>query len=134
MNSIARWSGYRRLRPEPQKEMKMTQDLDKHDGTLLALVMNLQGTAMIQMGKMADPMSGEVTRNLEAARFTIDILEMLKDKCRTATRQEIVDMLDRSVMDLQLNYMDEMKKGDEPEADESEKKDDDQPETPEEES
>jgi uncharacterized protein DUF1844 len=97
-------------------------------------VMNLQGTAMIQMGKMADPMSGEVTRNLEAARFTIDILEMLKDKCRTATRQEIVDMLDRSVMDLQLNYMDEMKKGDEPEADESEKKDDDQPETPEEES
>ncbi len=88
----------------------MTDQVSKHDQVLLALAMNLQGGAMVHMGKMADPASGEMTRSLEGARWAIDVLEMLQAKCKENTNAEIVGMLDRMVMDLQLNYMDEVKK------------------------
>jgi hypothetical protein len=88
----------------------MPEELSKHDQVLLTLAMNLQGGAMVQLGKLADPISGEVTRNLDGARYAIDVLEMLQAKCRDNTDAEIVGMLDRLVMDLQLNYMDETKR------------------------
>ena len=88
----------------------MSDTKTKHDQVLLALALNLQGGAMVHMGKMSDPISGETTRNLDGARWAIDVLEMLQAKCKDNTDAEIVGMLDRLVMDLQLNYMDELKK------------------------
>ncbi len=87
-------------------EMEMT----RHDQVLMGLVWSLQASAMQQMGKIQNPVTGEMDRNLEGARSSIDILEMLKVKCRTDTPEEILRMLDGAVMDLQLNYMDEKKK------------------------
>ncbi len=71
--------------------------------------MNLQAMAMVQLGKVTNPQSGELERDLEGARGTIDILEMLKAKCRTDTPDELLKMLDQAVLDLQMNYLDEMK-------------------------
>lgn len=48
--------------------------------------------------------------DLDQAGGLIDILDMLKTKCRHETSEEILKMLDGAVMDLQLNYMDEVKK------------------------
>jgi len=101
----------------------MSEQLSKHDQVLLTLAMNLQGGAMVQLGKLADPVSGEVTRNLDGARYAIDVLEMLQAKGRDNTDAEIIGMLDRLVMDLQLNYMDEMKKDQAQSADETESDD-----------
>jgi len=89
----------------------MTEQMSKHDQVLLTLAMNLQGSAMVQLGKLADPATGEMARSLDGARYVIDVLEMLQAKCRTETHPEIVAMLDRVVMELQLNYTDEAKKG-----------------------
>lgn len=86
------------------------QTPSKHDQVLFHLVVNLQMMAMQQLGKLAHPVTGETGRDLEQARGTIDILEMLKNKCRTDTPEEILRILDQAVMDLQLNYMDEAKK------------------------
>lgn len=100
--------------------------MSKHDHVLAGLVFQLQAVAMQQLGKLQDPRTGESARDLEGARHTIDLLDMLKAKCRTDTPEELLRMLDQAVMDLQLNYMDETKKddadtdaapGDEPEAD-----------------
>lgn len=88
----------------------MNEQMSKHDQILLTLVMNLQGSAMVQLGKLADPANGEMARSLDGARYVIDVLEMLQAKCRTDTHPEIVTMLDRVVMELQLNYTDEVKK------------------------
>jgi hypothetical protein len=88
----------------------MTERMNKHDQILLTLVMNLQGSAMVQLGKLADPATGEMARSLDGARYVIDVLEMLQAKCRQDTHPEIVAMLDRVVMELQLNYTDEAKK------------------------
>lgn len=84
--------------------------LTKHDHVLMGLVFSLQHAAMTQLGKLQDPASGEVRRDLDQARATIDILEMLKVKCRAGTPEDLVRMLDQAVLNLQLNYMDEMKR------------------------
>lgn len=84
--------------------------MSKHDHVLAGLVFQLQAVAMQQLGKIQDPRTGETARDLESARHTIDLLEMLKVKCRTDTPEELLRMLDQAVMDLQLNFMDESKK------------------------
>ena len=86
------------------------QEMTRHDQVLLGLVFSLQAGAMQQMGKIQNPMTGEIEKDLDQARSTIDVLEMLKVKCRTETPEEILRLVDGAVMDLQLNYMDEIKK------------------------
>jgi hypothetical protein len=88
----------------------MSEQISKHDHVLLSLSMNLQTMALVQLGKVSNPATGEVERDLEAARGTIDILEMLKAKCRTGTPEAVLKLLDQAVMDLQMNYLDELKK------------------------
>lgn len=84
--------------------------LGKHDHILMGLVFSLQHAAMVQLGKLQDPVSGELAPDLEQARATIDILDMLKTKCRTGTPEDLLRLLDQTVLNLQLNYMDELKK------------------------
>lgn len=86
------------------------QDATRHDQVLLGLVFSLQAGAMQQLGKIQNPVNGEIQKDLDQARATIDVLEMLKVKCRTDTPEDILRLLDGAVMDLQLNYMDEFKK------------------------
>jgi len=85
--------------------------MSKHDHVLAGLVFSLQAAAMQQMGKIQDPATGDVAVNLDQARASIDVLEMLKAKCRTETPDDLLSLLDGAVMDLQLNFMDEVKKG-----------------------
>ena len=87
-----------------------SNEMNKHDHILAGLVFSLQAAAMQQMGKIQNPMTGEIEKDLAQAKGSIDILEMLKVKCRTDTPEELLRLIDGAVMDLQLNYMDEMKK------------------------
>lgn len=85
-------------------------EFGKHDRTLVAVITQYQTLAMISLGKIQNPATGKVERDLDQASVFIDILEMLKVKCRTDTPEDILRMLDTAVMDLQLNYLDERKK------------------------
>ncbi len=87
-----------------------SEEMTKHDHILAGLVFSLQAAAMQQLGKIQNPMTGQVELDLDQAKGTIDILDMLKVKCRTGTPEDLMRMVDSAVMDLQLNYMDEMKK------------------------
>ena len=95
----------------------MAPEMTKHDHVLAGLVFSLQAAAMQQLGKIQNPMTGEVEMDLEQAKGTIDLLEMLKVKCRTDTPEDLLKVIDSADMDHQLNYMDEGKKkgGDQPE-------------------
>jgi len=84
--------------------------MSKHDHVLIGLVFSLQSQAMMLMGKVQNPATGETEMDLDQAGGLIDILDMLKTKCRHETPEEILKMLDGAVMDLQLNYTDEVKK------------------------
>ena len=85
-------------------------EIGKHDQVLAGLIFSLQTATMQQLGKLTNPFTGKVDRDLEQARGTIDILEMLKAKCRTDTPAALLQMLDTAVMELQMNYLDELQK------------------------
>ena len=69
----------------------------------------LAGTAMQHLGKIANPLTGKVEKDLEAAKATIDLLALLKEKTRGNLSQEEEHLLSGALADLQLNYVDEMK-------------------------
>ncbi len=81
-------------------------ELSKHDGVLFGLVLSLQAAAFQQLGKVKNPVTDRLERDLEQARATIDILEMLKVKCRTGTAEPVLRLLDTAVMELQMNFLD----------------------------
>ncbi|MGD9548572.1 MAG: DUF1844 domain-containing protein [Candidatus Krumholzibacteriia bacterium] len=85
-------------------------EMSKHDHVLFALISQYQTLAMVGLGKIQNPASGETERDLDQARAFIDVLEMFKVKCRQDTPDQLLRVLDAAVMDLQLNYVDELKK------------------------
>ena len=70
--------------------------------------------AWVSLGKMANPVSGEVERNLAAARAAIDLLAELETKTEGNRSGDETKMLQGALTELRLNYLDEMKKGDAP--------------------
>lgn len=84
--------------------------MTKHDHVLMGFFSSLQAAVMQQMGKIQNPATGNMDLDLAGAASTIDILDMLKTKCRTDTPDELLRFMDNAVMELQMNYLDEKKK------------------------
>ncbi|MCP4545994.1 MAG: DUF1844 domain-containing protein [bacterium] len=74
------------------------------------LVQYLSTSAFFQLGKMANPVTGEIERNLEGAKFFIDMLDSLELKTRGALSEEEMKELEGALTSLRLNYIDEVKK------------------------
>lgn len=79
---------------------------------LMQLVFSLQSAAWYQMGKMASPVTGKVERDLQQAKISIDLLVMLQEKTSGNLTKDEKQLLDSAVYNLQMNYVDEAKKGD----------------------
>ena len=69
------------------------------------LVVSLTTTAMLQMGLVPNPATQKVEKNLPAARQTIDILEILKDKTQGNLKPEETRLLDRCLHDLKISFV-----------------------------
>lgn len=76
---------------------------------LTALVFSLHAAGMQQMGKVVNPMTGKVERDLEQAKGTIDMMEMLKRKMAGNLDAEEEKLLSHFLYELQMNYVDEAK-------------------------
>jgi hypothetical protein len=85
---------------------------DQQKNTLLftQLVIMFHSAAMQQLGKIKNPMSGAVERNLEAAQSTIDLLGMLNAKTRGNLSAEEERLIHQVLQELRLNYVDEAAK------------------------
>lgn len=62
------------------------------------------------LGKVANPVTGKVEKNIDMAKRTIDILEVLKEKTAGNLTENEKKILDDVLAELQLNYVDELKK------------------------
>lgn len=69
------------------------------------LVLSLTTTALLQMGLAPNPATQKVEKDLPAARQTIDILEILKDKTRGNLNPEETQLLDRCLHDLKMSFV-----------------------------
>jgi len=75
----------------------------------LQLVSMFQMAAMQQMGKIIDPISGEVKRDLDQAKMSIDILDVLKEKTKGNLNSSEREFLDKVLFELHMNFVDEKK-------------------------
>ncbi len=92
----------------------------------MSLVLSLSQAAMQQMGKITNPFTGKIERNLEQAKVTIDMLEMLKEKTKGNLVEEENKLIGDTLATLQLNYVDEAKKGEKEVGQEKEEKQEEQ--------
>jgi hypothetical protein len=69
------------------------------------LVMQQSNMAMMLLGKTAHPETGQVVRDLDAARFFIDQLEMLEAKTKGNLSQEEAALLKQSLMTLRMAFV-----------------------------
>ncbi|MBD3403911.1 DUF1844 domain-containing protein [candidate division GN15 bacterium] len=92
----------------------MNDTTDKFDTQFYQLIVSLHAGAMQQLGKVASPFTGEIERDLDAARGTIDMIDMLKRKTAGNLTDEENRLVEHVLYELRMNYVDESKKGDEP--------------------
>lgn len=88
---------------------EMDQDI-----LFLSLIFNFQAAALQQMGKMVNPLTGKVERDLEAARQSIDLLECLDRKTKGNLSTDEERAMQEILTNLRLNFVDEVKRGDTP--------------------
>ena len=62
------------------------------------------------MGKMKNPVTDKIERNMEQARQSIDMLDMIKEKTKGNLSSEMARLIDNSLSELRLNYVDELNK------------------------
>ncbi len=79
------------------------------------LLAMFQTLALQQMGKLMNPITGKVERDLRQARITIDMIAMIQKKTSGNLSAEEKRLVDNILMDLQMNFVDEKSRGDEEE-------------------
>jgi len=70
-------------------------------------VASLNASALLHLGAIEDPSSGEKNKNLPMAKQTIDILNMLQEKTSGNLSKEEEDMLKNILYDLRIMYVKE---------------------------
>ncbi len=76
----------------------------------MQLIMQNQQIAMMAMGKIKNPVSDKIERNLEHAKIYIDTLDMLVAKTKGNLSEYEEKFLTETLKELKLNYVDEVDK------------------------
>ena len=88
-----------------------TTDKGREAALFLQLVLGLQQASMVALGKLMNPVTNKIERNLEAARNTIDTLGAIEARTRGNLESDEARVLTQVLTDLRMNYLDEAKKG-----------------------
>ncbi len=83
---------------------------DNHPILFMQLVMQNQQIAMMAMGKIKNPVTDKIDRNLEYAKVSIDTLDMLQARTKGNLTEYEEKFLSEALKDLKLNYVDEVEK------------------------
>ncbi len=80
------------------------------EALFMNLVLTFQMAAWQQLGKIKNPITDKIEKSLEQARFSIDMLEMIREKTAGNLTDVEKRMIDHTISELQLNYVDEVEK------------------------
>lgn len=82
----------------------------KQQALFMQLVIMFQQAAWSHLGKVPNPMTNKIERDLEQARLSIDMIDMLKMRTQGNISSEETQMLEHVLRELRLNYIDELDK------------------------
>jgi len=85
---------------------------EKHTALFAQLVIMFQGACMQHLGKIKNPTTDKIEKDLQQAQAMIDLLEMLRAKTRGNLSKEEESFVTNIVRELKLNYVDESAKQD----------------------
>ena len=74
------------------------------------LISSLHGAALMHMGKIKNPATDKLERNLAQAEMTIEMLDMLKDRTQGNLTSDEEKFFTTVISELKLNYVDEKSK------------------------
>lgn len=77
------------------------------DPVFLQMVTSLQAAAMMHMGKIMNPQTGKIDRQMDLAENTIDILAMMKRKMQGNLSKTEQDYLEHILYELRMNFVEE---------------------------
>ncbi len=80
------------------------------DVNFFNIVMSLSQASIMYMGKISNPQTGKVEKNLKLAKANIDILQMLQEKTKGNLTKKENEVITENLTNLQLTYADEKKK------------------------
>ncbi|MDP2208676.1 MAG: DUF1844 domain-containing protein [Bacteroidota bacterium] len=83
---------------------------EKNEILLTHVILMFQTAALQQMGKLKNPITDKVEKNLEMAQTSIDILDMLFQKMKNNLSENENRMFVEVLKELKLNYVDEVAK------------------------
>ena len=83
---------------------------DDQEGRFSLFCYSLASQAMAALGLAPNPLTGETERNLDQAKQTIDVLEMLKAKTEGNLTEEEARILMSLLFDLRMRYVEESRK------------------------
>ncbi len=91
---------------EEGKKHKETQDAPPlPEVNFSSLIFSLSSSALLHIGEIADPQTGEKRVDLPMAKHSIDIISMLKEKTKGNLDDEEQKFIDSILTDLRLRYV-----------------------------
>lgn len=81
-----------------------------HNILFMQLIIQNQQIALMAMGKIKNPVTDKIDRNLEHAKIYIDTLDMLLAKTKGNLSEYEEKFLTETLKELKLNYVDETDK------------------------
>jgi len=89
----------------PQQDLGPISREEMMSALFAQLVVQQANMAMLLMGKVPHPQTGQTVRDIEAARLFIDQLEMLETKTKGNLTKEEEQLLKQSLMGLRMAFV-----------------------------
>ena len=84
--------------------------MEKKDQLFIQLLYILHASAMQALGKVKSPVTGKIEKNMEQAKQSIEMIEMLKEKTNGNLSPELIKAMDTFLTEIRLNFVEEMNK------------------------
>ncbi len=92
---------------EKEKEERSNEEKEL---VFVQLISSLYTSTMQHLGKLMNPITGQVDKNLDAAKATIELVNMLKEKTKGNLSQKESEVINNALANMQMNYVDEVKR------------------------
>lgn len=94
-------------RPQPSAGAGADQfeDMPLPQVNFPTFILSLNASALVHLGAIEDPATGQPSKNLPMAKQTIDILSMLEEKTRGNLSKEEENMLKNILYDLRIAFV-----------------------------
>jgi hypothetical protein len=92
-----------------RKDTKQKDTPKIPDASFSFFISSLVTQALISLGEVDNPFSKQREQNLDQAKFTIDTLQIIKDKTVGNLSEDETKLLDTALYDLRMRYVDKSK-------------------------